>query len=110
EAGDDHWRSLPQRNLRGADAHRRSHERTAGVNVPPWASRPRISVVRAEQGATFSGVMLSCSASTRGRASTGPATWLSVVQTPAGGEIVSMNPMPAMTGALMRGAKLTVSK
>ena len=29
---------------------------------------------------------------------------------PAGGEIVSMNPMPAMTGALMREAKLTVSK
>ena len=29
---------------------------------------------------------------------------------PAGGETVSMNPMPAITGALMRGAKLTGSK
>ena len=29
---------------------------------------------------------------------------------PAGGEIVSMKPMPAMIGALMREAKLTVSK
>ena len=32
------------------------------------------------------------------------------VQTPAGGEIVSMKPMPAMTGALIREAKLMVSK
>ena len=29
---------------------------------------------------------------------------------PAGGEIVSMNPIPASTGALMRDAKFTVSK
>ena len=45
-----------------------------------------------------------------GSGSLGPGIWFSAVQTPAGGEIVSMKPMPAITGALMRDAKLTVSK
>ena len=40
----------------------------------------------------------------------GPGTWLIAVQMPAGGAMVSMNPMAASTGALMREAKFTTSK
>ena len=45
-----------------------------------------------------------------GSGSLGAEIWFNAVQTPAGGEIVSIKPMPAITGALMREAKLTVSK
>ena len=69
-----------------------------------------ISFVRTGQTRLFSGVRLSCSDSIIGSASTGPCSWLRAVQTPAGGEMVSMNPRPAITGAVMREAKLTVSK
>jgi hypothetical protein len=45
-----------------------------------------------------------------GSGSFAPWIWFKAVQTPAGGEIVSIKPMPAITGAWMRDAKLTVSK
>src|ERR1017187_374767 len=81
-----------------------------GLNSPPFTRRSSISLVLAGQALPFWGVRLSCSDSIMGSVSLGPEIWLSAVQTPAGGAIVSMKPMPAITGAWMREAKLTVSK
>jgi len=58
----------------------------------------------------FSGVRLLWSDSTIGTGSLGPGIWLSAAQIPTGGAVVSMKPMAASVGALMRDAKLTVSK
>src|SRR4030095_11035819 len=84
--------------------------RAFGANFSPRTRAFKISFVRAGQARTLSGVRLSCSASIIGSASTGAWIWFSAVQTPAGGEIVSMNPKPAITGALMRDVKFAVSK
>src|SRR5579864_9386195 len=81
-----------------------------GLNSPPFTRRSSISLVLAGQALPFWGVRLSCSDSIMGSGSLGLGIWLSAVHTPAGGDMVSMKPMPAITGALIREAKLTVSK
>src|SRR5947199_3402661 len=84
-----------------------NHFRMVGLNGAPVRRLFSISCVRAGHARPFSGVRLSCSDSIIGNGSVGPGIWLSVVHTPAGGEMVSINPMPASTGTLMREAKLT---
>src|ERR1039458_7919611 len=81
-----------------------------GVNFPPLNRTPSSSADRASQFCSFSGVKLLCSDSTIGIGSLATGIWLSAVQMPAGGETVSMNPIAASTGALMREAKLIASK
>ena len=66
--------------------------------------------MRAGQALPFSGVKLSRYDSIGGMGLVGPSIWFGAVQMPAGGETVSMKPMPAITGALIRKAKFTGSK
>jgi hypothetical protein len=72
-----------------------THFSTVGLNCPPVRRLSSICCVRAGQARPLSGVKLSCSASISGKASVGTGIWFSVVQIPAGGEMVSMNPKPA---------------
>src|ERR1035438_9919430 len=103
--------TLERRFLRIATRGRTAdHFRTVGLYCAPVRRLSSICCVRAEQALPLSGVKLSCSESISGNGSVGPRIWFRAVQIPAGGETVSMKPMPAITGALMREAKLTGSK
>src|SRR5580765_5502946 len=77
--------------------------------APPRSARS-ISDERAPNAPTLSGVRWTWLASIIGTASLGAGIWLSAIQMPAGGTTLSMNPMDASVGALMRAAKLTGSK
>src|SRR5690242_13589691 len=101
---------IERRQTHGFEAHFASCGRFLGAKGIPCTIWSRISLVRTGHAWPSRGVMLSCSDWIMGSASLGPGIWLSAVQMPAGGAVVSMNPMPAITGALMWDAKLTGSK
>ena len=92
--------------------HRAHHCREGiglGVNVPPFRMSVSTSLDRLMNASCFSGVMLLWSDSTIGTGSA-DGTRFSTAQIPTGGAIVSMKPSAISDGALMRGAKFTVSK